>query len=452
MKKKLLKQVKKVMNNKNKKKKTKVKQFKRERTSVLESLGGQIGSVFGPLGASAGSVAGKLISRITGFGDYKVNSNTVLSNSAPPSFTSNGDGMHISHREFIGDISGSTAFSLGTLPVNPAFPATFPWLSQIAAYFEEYKFLGLVFEFRPTSGSAVSSTSSALGVVVYATNYDAASPSFTSKQQMESYEYSSSCVPFNQMIHPVECAPNRNPTCTLYTRTTTPPAGTDIRLYDLGNFQYATVGMQSAYAVGELWVSYHVALYKPRISVPLDASVLSAHIRESAATTAAAGALLGTSGGAVDPDSTLQISLITNNSFTIVRPGVYSVACNWVGSTIAALPVLTVTSGGTKLTILNDNASNGNAIYGTTNAALVCVVSVTGALGALITLSGLTGMASATCDIIITQYNSLVNLYNPHRSGKVITMDSLQRTQLERKTTGLTTISEDYVGIERCRI
>lgn len=181
-----------------------------------------------------------------------------------PSFRQSGGGVEICHREFIIDITGSTAFNLLNYFINPGLSNIFPWLSAVAENFEEYEMKGLVFEFRPTSGSAVSSTSSALGTVILATDYNVLSPNFINKQQMESYEFSTSVVPFNAAMHPVECAPNANPLRNLYIRSTAIQTDADARMYDLGNFQIATVGMQSSYVVGELWVTYHVLLKKPR--------------------------------------------------------------------------------------------------------------------------------------------------------------------------------------------
>jgi hypothetical protein len=230
---------------------------------ILGGLGGQY--LGGPAGGALGMAAGNLISKITGFGAYKVSRNTVSNGNSVPTFRNGGDGMVVNHREFLTDINGSVNFKNQVFPINPGLLTSFPWLSLIAADFEEYETDGLVFEYRPTSGTAVSSTSSALGVVILATDYDVANPLFISKQQMESYEYSTSTVPFTACIHPVECARGSNVFNNLFVRTGVPPSGTDLRLYDVGNFQIATQGMQSAFVVGELWVSYSYRFRKPRI-------------------------------------------------------------------------------------------------------------------------------------------------------------------------------------------
>jgi hypothetical protein len=231
-------------------------------TAIGGYLGGPAGAAMGHM---VGGAAGSLISKVTGFGQYKVNSNSLINGNSVPTFKSDADGMIVCHREFIADVVGSVDFVLQKYPINPGLANMFPLLSQMSRVFEEYEMSGLVLEYRPSSGSAISSVSSALGVVILATDYDAANPTFTNKQQMESYEFSNSTVPFTGCLHPVECARNRNVLDNLYVRLTPPETGTDIRLYDMGNFQIATQGMQSIYTVGELWVTYDVRLKKPRL-------------------------------------------------------------------------------------------------------------------------------------------------------------------------------------------
>lgn len=235
-------------------------------TKFLHSLGQAAGTFLGgPVGGQLGLAAGKLISRITGFGDYKVSKNSITMGNSVPTFLTKDGGMEMCHREFLFDVVGSTGFVNRSVALNPGLLESFPFASAIAANFEEYSLEGLVFEYRPSSGSAVSSSSSALGVVVMATDYDATNPPFANKQQMESYQFSTSTVPFTGCLHPVECARSLNVLGSQFVRTGPAPLGSDLRLFDMGNFQIATVGMQSSYVVGELWVTYDLRLRKPRL-------------------------------------------------------------------------------------------------------------------------------------------------------------------------------------------
>jgi hypothetical protein len=286
-------------------------------------------------------MAGKLMSTITGFGDYKVNRNTVIAGNSVPSFRQGGDGVRVCHREFLFDVVGTVAFNLNAYFINPGLPGTFPWLSLIAQNFEEYEMDGLVFEYRPSSGSAVSSTSSALGVVILATDYDALNSNFASKQAMESYEYSTSTVPFTGAMHAVECARNKNVLENLYTRTTVVPSGADQRMYDMGKFQIATQGMQSSYTVGELWVSYDVRFRKPRLlNSPL---MFYNHFHESPLGTATATLQWGTAGAVATPLSNLNTVFPSGSGATSVitfsAVGSYHIITIFQGS-ITGVPAL----------------------------------------------------------------------------------------------------------------
>lgn len=240
---------------------------KKKSGSVAGDIGAAVGGLIGQsaLGRVIGKGASALYSKITGHGDYKVASNSLLMGTDPPSFNKSGRGTIVRHREFIQDIKGSTDFSVTSIPINPGMNVGFPWLSQIAANYEEYVIRGMIFEFKSTSASALNSTNTALGTVVMATRYNVLMPSFASKTEMENYEFCTTTKPAESAIHAIECAVGEAPLHCLYTRQFNTAIG-DLRMYDLGNFQIATVGMQAVATIGELWVSYDVELLKPRLT------------------------------------------------------------------------------------------------------------------------------------------------------------------------------------------
>lgn len=228
---------------------------------------GEYDSVGGRVGAMVGHGIQNLVKRITGFGEYNITSNTLMNKGgSPPQFITRGGVVELSHREYVADITSSTAFALTSYPINPGINTTFPFISQLAKNFEEYQMKGLVFEFVSTSASAVASTNTALGVVIAATSYNPALPSFPDKRTMESTMFVDSASPSKSMLHPVECDPLRNQFRTLKVRSSTDFVS-DLDLYDMGNFQIATTGMQAASVIGELWVTYHLCLSKPRLQM-----------------------------------------------------------------------------------------------------------------------------------------------------------------------------------------
>lgn len=243
------------------------KRDKARRDPNTNSIGGDIGS---SLGRMLGHGAQSLFKMVTGFGDYDIENNSLLEGGmSPPEIVNSvqNNGVIIRHREYIKDIFASEAFELASFDLNPGITTTFPWLSGVASAYEQYSFRGLIFEIKSLSSDAVLSTaaSSALGSVMMATSYNVLDPNFATKSQMLNYEFANSAKPSLDFIHPVECAPHLTSVDTMYIRTGSLPPEADQRLYDLGNFQVATVGMQASTGiVGELWATYEIFLTKPK--------------------------------------------------------------------------------------------------------------------------------------------------------------------------------------------
>lgn len=235
------------------------------RALLTAGLGG-LGGLLGPAGARVGASLGDWGANILGMGDYEVKSNSLLEGNGVPKVHATKRGVSISHREFLGDITGSQAFTSRTYPINPGSSVTFPWLSNIAEMFQSYRIKGMIFEFNSTSADALNSVNTALGTVIMSTQYNVALPPLVNKAEMEQYEYTVSGRPSRNLTHCVECDPSLQVMEHLFTRTGALPAGQDYQFYDWGNFQLATVGMQAAAVIGELWVSYEVEFLKPRIA------------------------------------------------------------------------------------------------------------------------------------------------------------------------------------------
>lgn len=175
----------------------------------------------------------------------------------------------VRHREYVADIGGTINFTNRNFALNPGLNGTFPWLSQVAAAFEQYRFRGLIWEFRSTSADSVinAQPNVGMGTVIMATQYNSLDPGFTNKIEMENYEYANSCKPACSFIHPVECALHQTPNTPLYIRTGGIPTQSDERLYDMGNFNIATSGLAAdGGVIGELWVTFEIELFKPKFT------------------------------------------------------------------------------------------------------------------------------------------------------------------------------------------
>jgi hypothetical protein len=227
---------------------------------------GALGSLMGPVGSSIATSGANWLSDVLGMGDYTISSNSLMNTvQGVPTFSESQHNVRVRHREYLGDITGSVAFTNRTYPINPGLAAVFPWLSNLGYGFQFYKFHGILFEFVSTSANALNSTNTALGSVIMATNYNAALPAYVSKQEAAESQFSCTSTPSKSLIHPIECKPGEKVLDTLYMRSGAVPSGQSPQFYDLGLFQLMTVGMQAAANIGELWVTYDIEFFRPRI-------------------------------------------------------------------------------------------------------------------------------------------------------------------------------------------
>lgn len=264
-----------------------IKKIARKRTNRKKSVGGPIKGIKGrgdytlgekigrKIGGWLGGKAHSIISKITGLGDYRMHGKGYSANGGPPQFMGTGRTTTVVHREYICDIFtggtlglNGTEFDVNYFKINPGDRDTFPWLSLLAQNYEEYRLRGCVFEFKSTSAAALNSTNTALGTVIMATQYDSLDEPFNDKRGMENHEFASSTMPFESVLHAVECKPSLTSISnTLYVKNGPLPPDADIRLYDLGKFAIATVGMQATNTcIGELWISFEVEFLKPKLS------------------------------------------------------------------------------------------------------------------------------------------------------------------------------------------
>ena len=247
-----------------------------------KNFGQEAGAYLGDKGSDwINKQARSIGSMVTGRGAYNKTNNLIKSKmlNGVPQFSSSKDetgALTIRHREYVTDINATNAlFEIRKFALNPGMASTFPWLSQIAASYDEYDMNGLIFTFVSTSQSSNTANNS-LGTVIMCTNYNASAPTFPNKVQMMEYDSAQSARQDRNQSHGIECDPKKSSGFEiLYIRNDTPAIGQDIKTYDLGNFQLATSSVMGSSAlgtvypvqVGELWVTYNVTLRKPKLSV-----------------------------------------------------------------------------------------------------------------------------------------------------------------------------------------
>jgi hypothetical protein len=246
----------------------------------LRDMGGRVGSAAGAafgnrtLGYALGRAAGGAASMFLGRGAYTSNQLVTTGASMQSALSGRihsdetGD-MVLTHREYISDVYGpaSSGFENTTYILNPGMQQTFPWLSQIAANFEEYEFVKCVFMYRSTVSESTSNTSGQAGSLILATNYNASQAPFADKEVMMQYHGACSGKVTETIVHGVECDPAKVTDSVKFVRTAPVPYGEDQKTYDHGQFQIAIQNLPTAFqnqCIGELWVEYTVRLAKPK--------------------------------------------------------------------------------------------------------------------------------------------------------------------------------------------
>lgn len=373
-------------------------------TGIGTALGGPIG---GMIGGGVGHLAQSLIKHISGFGDYTVEVNSLMGDkfNPPELINQSHRSVCLRHREFIGDVTATSAFTVQAYDINPGLASTFPWLAGVANNFEEYMISGMVFEYKSLSADYTTAASAALGYVAMATQYNPLLPDFPDKIHLENYEFANSAKPSENFIHPIECKRSLNPVNQLYVRTGPVEDNADQRLYDLGKFQIATAGNSGSGILGELWCTYEVHLFKPKL-IDNDDDVLSGHWSVG---TIVGGSILGAT---QVPDATNTLDIVfTPTTMTFpatLRAAKFLITWNCVGANTPVTPgVVTATSG---CTIISDFANHTIGQFSTpqagassTSMVFQVVVEITDYSAVLSVTGGVINATPSSCDIHIAQ-------------------------------------------------
>lgn len=211
----------------------------------------------------------------------------ILTTGAPR--INGGKSTTVSHSEYLDDITSLTSFaidpSVQVYDLNPGLITSFPWLGNMAAGYEQYKWKRLRFHYRARTSTSTS------GTVYFSTQLDSADPDFASKEEMYAYVGTKSTSPWLDMTH--DCLMGRSDYMKKYfVRTGSLDSSEDSQLYDTGKFSFVPLGVSAGVFFGELLVEYEVELFNPKMNV----ADVGAGINEA---TAATGTFTSPFGGAI---------------------------------------------------------------------------------------------------------------------------------------------------------
>jgi len=242
---------------------------------------------------TAKGLAQFLLNKVSGSGAYAIGG-TPTSNSlfkqkptgemasgnalSIPKMHTDGNSIRVSHREYVMDIlapDNGQEFNPMVFTVNPGDSTIFPWLSNLAQLFEQYKFHGLVFEFVSTT-SPYNQTP-AMGYVMFAAQYNVLQAPFQSPIELENSTDSIMARPDHCLMYGVECATQ---SYNYYYVRNNRNIVIDPATYDFVDITLATKGLPSSYTpgsvLGQLWISFDIELVQPIYELPAGGSCLLA--------------------------------------------------------------------------------------------------------------------------------------------------------------------------------
>jgi hypothetical protein len=358
-----------------------------------------------------GNSLGASLSRWLGSGDYTVAENSIVQKTLRgsdniPSMHRTDQTIVVRHREFLTTLTSSSGFAVrAAFSLNPGLKSTFPWLSQIAQNYQEYKIKGLVFHYVPTSGM-VTGSNTALGAVMFQTTYRASDSQPTTKYELLNEFWSNECLPSEAMCHPIECKPSETVLTMRYVRDGSVPD--DLMFYDYGTTIVAVQGQQSVgQIIGDVWVTYEVELRKPKMNASLGRSVTS--FRSTNVTSDAARWF---SGSAVTFSSFTGNVIVTSpaaSTHVITFPpgnaGSYLVNIGLAGlSSGTGTPVITL-SNCSALTNGLESSLTPTSAFSVIRGVVIYAVTINDpTTAATVTLTGVstTSAGNYTCDVFIT--------------------------------------------------
>ena len=265
--------------------------------------------------------------------------------------------VRISFREYVqdittGDIPGGstvTAFKLQKFNLNPGLANTFPWFSTIANNFLKYHVGRIKFHFVSTSATALASTNTALGIVAMRYQGDPTVAVDSGIIQMQNSNGCKRASPMHSFGFDCPIVPSHLSTLTI--RSGGQPPNTDLRMYDCGYFELATVGMQAAATnIGQLWVEFTFNLFEPVLKQGvIGATLMGAHLRNAVTLTSDYDddTPIGTASSTVlHAGCTLAMSVIDDDKLVFpsnLSVGRYQVHILWSGYSSAACALVAPT-------------------------------------------------------------------------------------------------------------
>jgi hypothetical protein len=293
-----------------------------------------------------------------------------------PKFQTSKGSVRVSHREYVSVLSGTSGEFLrnnGTGPsndysINPLNPFLFPWLVNIAANFDQYRFRSLRFEYVPLVNTTTN------GRVALYFDKDSEDPGPDDRSALANYSHLSEISPWAVTRLSV---PADNVKRFMNDNLTADP-----KLVNLGKFGWVAYSGPSS-EWGDIFVEYTIDLIEAQPTSP----ILESLFRNSVDNSIIRAGL---------PYFTLEVASATSLIYQARVPGTYIV--NIIFNNTVAGIAASITGGGTI------NSSFGVSSIGRSSYT----ANVTIRVNANLTLSGLTGVTNAQIFVVRASLDNAV--------------------------------------------
>lgn len=183
----------------------------------------------------------------------------VRSNKPQINYGLGGQSCRVRHKEFIQNISGTVLFTTPiALALNPGLAGSFPWLSNIANNFEQYRVSKMKFCYLTRTGTNVP------GSVLMYPDYDAADTAPVAEQVASNYADIAEDAPWKDICCNLKPSAMHALGPKKFVRNGLVP-NQDIKTTDVGTFFVSTVD-GTAVNWGKLWVEYDVEFFTPQLN------------------------------------------------------------------------------------------------------------------------------------------------------------------------------------------
>lgn len=387
----------------------------------IKVLGNVIEPGLGDLGSLVSKKALDLFGKITGFGDYAISSNSLISapmTGGPP--LSGPPGIRVRDKEFVKfiTVAGQGTFKkLEKFFINPSNPKLFPKLSIKAQLYQQYKLHGMIVYLESTCSESISTSGGNMSIpsIIVATSYNLQEQEFGNESTMLNSYFSCDKRVNKDLIHPIECDRQQMLSDILFTWAKSPVSGfvRDPNLQDIGLLQVAQIGgnQTQPFVAYKMYVEYDVEFFKPIINATIK---LEDHYQLTSNVTGDmfSGGKLTTSSTSDSFEQqmyTIALNVITFDAsvygtFEMEYVGYYSI------STAATGASYTLGGNASALSIFNGDTTDTCTTFGTGSVPVhVSKIAVTLAGGGTITISDVSAANWSKADVFISSLDVLNN-------------------------------------------